>query len=218
MAQVAVIGLGRFGFHVARHAFLEGHQVLAISNDPHSVQEIKDSCDRAVVVDATDRERLEALGLADFDVVVVSLGERVDASAIIVLHLREMKVRRIIAKAGAREHGRLLELIGAHEVVYPEREMAQRLARRLRDRNLVDFVPLGGNHGIEEIELPAEWAGRTLADLRLRNVYGIQVLARVEPRTGNVVVNPDPGIPLAAGDRLVVLGTNADLARLPAAR
>lgn len=169
------------------------------------------------MLDATDRERLEALGLADFDVVVVSLGERVDASAIIVLHLREMKVRRIIAKAGASEHGRLLELIGAHEVVYPEREMAKRLARRLRDRNLVDFVPLGSNHGIEEIELPSEWAGRTLAELRLRNVRGVQVLARVEPLSGNVVVNPDPDIPLAAGDRLVVLGDNVALARLPPA-
>jgi trk system potassium uptake protein TrkA len=218
VAHVAVIGLGRFGFHVARNAFLEGHRVLALSNDPESVQEIKDFCDRAVVVDATDRERLEALGLSDFDVVVVSLGERVDASAIIVLHLREMKARRIIAKAGSSEHGRLLELIGAHEVVYPEREMAQRLARRLRDRNLVDFVPLGTNHGIEEIELPADWARRTLAELRLRNVYGIQVLARVEPLTGNVVVNPEPDIPLAVGDRLVVLGNNSDLRKLPAAR
>lgn len=218
MAQVAVIGLGRFGAHVARHAFLEGHQVLAVSNDPESVQEIKDSSHRAVVLDATDRDRLEALGLREFDVVVVSLGEKVDASAIIVLHLREMGVRRIIAKAGAREHGRLLELIGAHEVIYPEREVAQRLARRLRDRNLVDFVPLGINHGIEEIAVPSEWAGRGLSELELRSAHGVQVLAKVDGPTGNVTVNPDPAAPLRDSDRLLVLGTNADLKKLPAAR
>jgi trk system potassium uptake protein TrkA len=218
VAQVAVIGLGRFGFHVAWHAYLEGHQVLAVSNDPQSVQAIKDHAHRAVVVDATDRERLEALGLAEFDVVVVSLGERIDASSIIVLHLREMGARRIIAKANTPEHGRLLELIGAHEIVFPERAMAERLARRLHDRNLADYIPLGPEHAIEEIDVPEPFAGRTLAELKLRNTYEVQVLAVIREGAGEFQVNPDPQAPLERGSRLLVLGRNADLRRLPGAR
>jgi trk system potassium uptake protein TrkA len=218
VAHVAVIGLGRFGFHVARHAFLEGHEVLAVSNDPQSVQAIKEHSHRAVVVDATDRERLEALGLAEFDVVVVSLGERIDASAIIVLHLREMGARRIIAKANTPEHGRLLELIGAHEIVFPERAMAERLARRLHDRNLADFIPLGTEHALEEIAVPEEFAGRTLAELELPSTYDVQVLAVLGGDKPGVTVNPDPEAPLQRGGRLLVLGRNADLRRLPGAR
>lgn len=191
--------------------------MLAISNDPQSVQEIKDHCHRAVVLDATDRERLETLGLADFDVVVVSLGERIDASAMIVLHLREMGARRIVCKANTPEHGRLLSLIGAHEIVYPERAMAERLARRLHDRNLADYIPLGPEHAIEEVLVPAEFAGRSLAELQLRGTWGVQVLAVVGP-DGRVTVNPDPAAPLATESRLLVLGRNADLRRLPGAR
>lgn len=216
MAQVAVIGLGRFGFHVARQSFLQGHQVLAISNDAASVQAIKDHCHRAVVVDATDRERLEALGLAEFDVVVVSLGERIDASALIVLHLREMGVRRILAKAGTSEHGRLLALIGAHEVVYPEREAAERLARRLHDPDLTRFIPLGAEHAIEEIAMPASFFGHSLAELRLEKNYGVRVLALLEP-AGRVVLDPDADTTLGPGTRLCVVGTHADLRRLLAA-
>jgi trk system potassium uptake protein len=217
MAQVAVIGLGRFGFHVARHAFLQGHQVLAISNDAASVQAIKDHCHRAVVVDATDRERLEALGVAESDVVVVSLGERIDASALIVLHLREMGAKRIIAKAGTPEHGRLLSLIGAHEIVYPEREVAERLARRLHDRNLTRFIPLGPDHAIEEIRLPDDFVGRSLAELRMENEYGVRVLAVLDSTCTKVVIDPDPKAPLEAGGRLFVLGTNHNLRALPGA-
>lgn len=216
MAQVAVIGLGRFGFHVARHAFLQGHQVLAVSNDADSVQEIKDHCHRAVVVDATDRERLEALGCADCDVVVVSLGERIDASAMIVLHLREMGARRIIAKAGTPEHGRLLALIGAHEIVYPEREVAERLARRLHDRNLTRFIPLGPDHAIEEILLPEAFVGRSLDGIRLHDEFRVRVLAVLEP-TGRIVIDPDRAAPLVAGSRLYVIGRNEDLRHLPGA-
>lgn len=215
MAQVAVIGLGRFGFHVARQAFLEGHQVLAISNDPEGVQQVRDHAHRAVVLDATDRERLEALGLQDFDVVVVSVGERIDASAIILLHLREMGVRRIVAKANTAEHGRLLELIGADEVVFPERAQAERLARRLHNRNLASFIPLGAEHAIEELVVPEEMTGRTLAELALERGYDIQVLARLDGANGKMALRPDPNLPLARGDRLLVLGRNADLRRLP---
>lgn len=214
MAQVAVIGLGRFGFHVARHAFAEGHEVLAISIDPDSVQAIKDESHRAVVLDATDRAGLEALGIEEFDVVVVSLGERIDASAIIVLHLKELGVRRIVAKANTSEHGRLLELIGAHEIVYPEREMAQRLVRRFRERHLLESVPLGANHRIAEIDVAPEWIGKSLEELDLRDRHGVQVLATIDAETERIQAIPASDTRLRAADRLLVLGSDPDLEKL----
>lgn len=214
MAQIAVIGLGRFGFHVARQSFLEGHEVLAIGIEAEAVQAMREHSSRAVCLDATERDKLEALGLRDFDVVVVSVGERVDASAIIVLHLRELGVKRIIAKAGSPEHGRLLRLIGAHEVLFPEREVAERLARRLRHQNLLDFVPLGDDHAIENVAAPPALVGRTLRESDLRRRLGVQVLAVITSETGKTEVNPSPDRPIAAGDELVVLGTHEVLERL----
>ena len=131
MAQVAVIGLGLFGLHVARQLHLAGHEVLAIDSDAANVQQIRDFSSRAVVLDAREKERLDALGIRDFDVVVVSLGERIDASVLVTLHLKELGVKRLIAKAGSEDHGKLLELIGVDEVVFPEREAATRLAHRI---------------------------------------------------------------------------------------
>lgn len=136
MAQVAVIGLGRFGFYVTKHLHQAGHDVLAIDIDPQNVDAIADFSSRAVVLDARDKERLDALGIQDFDVVVVSLGERVDASALVALHLKEIGVRRLICKAGSEDHVKLLELIGVSEVVFPEREAAERLASHLGNEDL----------------------------------------------------------------------------------
>ena len=215
MARIAVIGLGRFGSHVAREAFEQGHEVLAIGIDAANVQELRDHATRAVVADARDRARLEALRLGeDYDAVVVSLGENVEASALIVLHLRELGARRIIAKAGSNDHGKLLALIGAHEVLFPERESARRLAMRLSARHLVEYLPLGGEHGIEELAAPATFVGRTLAELRLPTTYGAQVVAVRHRPTDRLTVNPGADYVVADDDLLLVLARNTDLQRL----
>ncbi len=149
MAQVAVIGLGRFGFHVAKHLHEAGHEVLAIDIDAGNVKRIADFSARAVVLDARDKERLEALGVRDFDVVVVSLGERIDSSALVALHLKELGVKRLITKAGSDDHRKLLELIRVDEVVFPEREAAEHLARRMCSPNLLEFINVGDEYSIQ---------------------------------------------------------------------
>jgi trk system potassium uptake protein TrkA len=214
MAQVAVIGLGRFGFHVARCMHLAGHDVLAIDSDPLHVQRIRDFSSRAVVLDARDKERLEALGIRDFDVVVVSLGERVDASALVTLHLKELGVERLIAKAGSVDHGKLLERIGVAEVVFPEREAAERLAHRLTHPNVIDYIPLGLNSSIHEVSPPASFVGRTLGELKLRNRFKVQVLAIRDAETQDVSLNPDAEVAIRETDTLLVLGRDEDLDRL----
>lgn len=214
MAQVAVIGLGRFGFHVAKELHAAGHEVLAIDVNPEHVQEIKDHSTRALVLDARDKEKLKALAIKDFDHVVVSLGERIDASALITLHLRELGVRHLITKAGSSDHAALLARIGAHEVVQPERESAERLARRLDNLNILEVLPLGERYCIQELAPPSSFLGKTLRDLELRPKYGIQVLAIQDSLTGNLTINPDPGLRVKDSDVLVMLGENVAIDKL----
>ncbi|HYG64036.1 MAG TPA: TrkA family potassium uptake protein [Thermoanaerobaculia bacterium] len=214
MEQVAVIGLGRFGFHVAKELHLAGHDVLAIDIDAGHVQRIKDFSSRAVVLDARDRQRLEELGIRDFNTVVVSLGERIDASAIIALHLRELGIRRIITKAGSEDHAKLLDLIGVHEVISPEREAAERLAHRLASSNILDFIPMDEEFSVHEIAPPQSFIGKTLEELRLRNRFGVQVLGVRDVLTQHLHVNPDAGFRVKDSDSLLVLGRNQDLDRL----
>jgi trk system potassium uptake protein TrkA len=216
VAQVAVIGLGRFGFHAAKELHRNGHEVLAIDIDPDNVQRIKDHCSRALVLDAREADRLSELGVQHFDVVVVSLGERIDASAIITLHLKEMGVRRIITKAGSDDHAKLLELIGAHEVVRPEREAADRLAHRLASASILDYLPLGEEHGIHEIAPSERMVGKSLAELKLPNRYGVQVLAVRDALTETLLINPGADFRVKESDVLIVLGRNQDLSKLRA--
>lgn len=214
MSQVAIIGLGRFGFHVAKQLHASGHDVLAIDVSEDHVQQIRDFSTRAVVLDARDQERLDALGIRDMDVVVVSLGERIDSSALVALHLKEAGVRRIITKAGSMDHAKLLELIGVDEIVFPEREAAERLARRLASTNIIDYLPLGDEHGIHEIAPPEAFVGHTLQELKLRNRFGIQVLGFRDVLTDRVRLNPDPDFRIKESDVMIVLGHNRDLDRL----
>ncbi|MGH9379695.1 MAG: potassium channel family protein [Thermoanaerobaculia bacterium] len=214
MSQIVVIGLGRFGHHVVRELHATGHEVLAIDIDEEHVQEVRDHCDTAVVMDARDLARLEALGVGDFDIAVVSLGERIEASTLVTLHLKDLKVPRIITKAGSADHGRLLELIGAHEVLFPEQEAAKRLARRLVSANILDFVPLGDSYSIHEIAPPDAFVGHSLVELQLRSRYGIQVLGVHNVLTDELSLNPDPHYQITDSDSLLVLGPNSELDRL----
>jgi trk system potassium uptake protein TrkA len=214
VSQVAVIGLGRFGFHVAKALHQTGHEVLAVDIDETLVQRVRDCSTQAVVLDARETERLRRLGVSDLDVVVVSLGERIDASSLVALHLKEMGVKRLIVKAASEDHARLLELIGVTEIVFPELDAAERLAKRLADSNLLDFIPLGETHSILELNAPDEFLNRSLADLRLRNRFGVQVLAVRESLRDRITVNPGPETVVESGDVLFVLGANQALDRL----
>lgn len=214
MAQIAVIGLGRFGFHVAQVLAASGHEVLAIDEDQEPIQRVKDLVTRAVAMDARDKARLEALGIAGFDVVVVSLGERIDTSTLVALHLKGLGVPKLVTKAGSEDHAKLLSLIGVHEIVFPEREAAGRLARRLESSNLLDYIPLGNSHSIEEIAPTEEMLGQTLAQLRLRNRFAVQVLGVRDALTDQVVLNPGADFRIKESDALVILGRNEDLERL----
>ena len=212
--NLAVIGLGQFGSSLARELKGLKHHVTAMDTDPKAVSRVQDVVDQAVVADATDRNLLEELGLNLVDAAVISLGDALGASILITLHLKEMGVSRIVAKAISPEHEKILKRIGAGEVVFPERDAAQRLSRSLTDPNLLDYLPIGDEFSVAEVAPPDPLVGKSLAELDLRKHYGVNVIAVRELVPERIHLVVEPGYIVKDSDILVVAGRQEDLARL----
>lgn len=219
----AVIGLGRFGVAVAETLVEQGQEVLAIDNDPDKVEQIGELVTHAVQCDATDEKALRAVGLDNVDVAVVSVGEDIEASVLIVMTTMDLKVPEIIAKAVTPKQGNVLEKLGVHRVVYPEREAAVRLAHSLATPNQVEHLQLAKGFGFVEMPLPGRYAGMLLRESLIRTHYNVNVVAikRQLPDTGlpggseeEVNFNPSPDDLLKEGDILLMIGHEHDLQRL----
>jgi trk system potassium uptake protein TrkA len=204
MKQVAVIGLGRFGSSVARTLAESGCEVLAVDVDEARVKAIADEVTDAVRANALEEEALRALGLRNFEVVVVAIGHEVEASILVTVLLKEMGIPKIVAKAQDELHGRVLQKVGADMVVFPERDMGVRLAHTLISRNVIDEIQLSTDYSILEMVVPHRFLGRSLKELELRQRFGLTILAiRREDR---IIVSPDAMQTLDEGDILVALG------------
>ena len=212
MRRFVVIGLGTFGGHVARTLFAAGHEVVGIDSDAERVRDIRDSCTRPVTTDATDPANLRALDLARADAAVVSLGDRMDASILVTLYLKELGLRKIVVKAISEDHAKVLTLIGATGVVHPERDTALRLARALGARSIVEYLPLGVGFGLEELAAPRSFWNRDLRDLGIRRRH--QVLVVAVKNGDRVDLVPGAEYVVREGDVLVVVGKDDGLAAL----
>src|SRR5512136_2593940 len=168
MKRVVVIGLGIFGFNIAKDLYENGIEVIAVDKDKEVIQKIKDHSTKAILADGTDKEVMESIGIHEDDVVIISFGEDLAASTLITLHLKEMKVKHIIVKAPNEDHKRVLEKVGATEVIIPEKEMANKVAKSLTSPNILDYLPLSGDYTISEIAPPSSFLGKTIANLNLR--------------------------------------------------
>lgn len=210
MRQFAIIGLGNFGLNVARTLYQKGHEVIGIDIDKNAVQRANEFTSQAIVADATNKEALAELGLKDVDVAVVALGERLDASILATLYLKELGVKEIIVKAISDDHAKVLEKIGATEVIFPERDMAIKAANRLSSPNLVDYLPLAKDHSIQEFPASNSFVGKPLRDLKLRNKYGVTVIAAKNNITDEVNIATAEYI-VKKDDLLVVIGKDKDI-------
>ena len=166
MKRFAVIGLGNFGFHAAKALYEDGNEVVAIDSDRGRVHAIDPYATEAIVLDATDNESLKALGLENMDGVIVSTGTKISTSILICLHLQEMGVKKILAKALDDDHGKILKRVGATEIIHPERDMAIRVSRGLSRPNMLDFVPLTEDYDLVQVGPPREFIGKSLKDLK----------------------------------------------------
>ena len=219
----AVIGLGRFGYSVAETLLKKGCEVLAIDSDEEKIQAISEIATFAVQCDATDERALKDVSTQNVDVAVVSIGENIEASVLIVQTLKDMGVKSIVAKAVAPIQGKILKNLGVNEVIYPERDTAIRVAHRLISPNVLEYLELAPGYSIEEVAVPEQFSGLSLRESKIQdnhnvNIIGIkkQVSRMVKGRmmkgeTFNFTPAPDDVI--EKGDVLVMIGKEEDLDR-----
>lgn len=210
--QFAVIGIGRFGESLTRELTRMGHDVLAIDSDPDLVNEAADFATHAVQADAMDTQVLKTLGIRNFDAVIVAIGENVQSNILTTILLKELGVEKVISKAKNALHGLVLEKIGADIVIYPERDMAIKLARGLISQNFLEQIQLSSEFSIIELFTPQSFINKNLNELGLRKKLRVTVLAI--RRGEDILVAPGPDERLLAGDILVALGENKNLENL----
>jgi trk system potassium uptake protein TrkA len=214
MKRVVVIGLGIFGFNIAKDLYENGMEVIAIDKNKEIIQKIRDFSTKAILADGTDKEVMESIGIQQDDVVIISFGEDLAASTLVTLHLKEMKVKTIIVKAPNEDHKHVLEKVGATEVIIPEREMADKVARSLISPNVLDYIPLSEDYTVCEIVPPASFMGKTIGELHLRTKHHIEVIAVREMLPERLTMVPRADFVVKDSDILVVIGKEADIQKI----
>lgn len=225
MRQFAVIGLGQFGSSVARSLAEKGCEVIAIDKDGDRVAEISETVSQALALDAVDEKSLTALGLKEVDVAVVSTGQDIESSISVVLILKEMGVREIVAKAVTAMHGTILKKVGADRVIFPERDMGERIAESLASPNVRDYSEISDTHGIMELVAPKRFWKKTMAELDLDDEFRVQAVAikrkvpaiREDGETEireEINIKPSPEDRINQGDVLIIIGSYDDIQRV----
>lgn len=212
--RVVVVGLGIFGINLVKELSKSGVEVIAIDKVKEAVQHVRDHAAKAIVADGTDPEIMNAIGLREDDLVVVSFGEDLAASTLITLHLKQMKVENIIVKAPNEDHKLILEKVGATEVIIPEKIMADKVARSIVSPNVLDYIPLSDDYIICEIAPPASFIGKSLAELQLRNRYHVDVIAVRDTLTEKIQMVPSAGFVVKDSEVLVVVGRGEDIDKI----
>jgi trk system potassium uptake protein TrkA len=216
--RFAIIGLGRFGESMASTLVELGQDVLGIDSDEERVNELADRVPHLLVLNGMDTKALADAGVADVDVAVISIGTNIESSLLIVMAVKEMGVKYVVAKATTAMHGRILERLGVDRVVYPEREMALRMAHSLVSPNVIDYIGLSHEFSIIEVPAPAAFVGKTLKEINLRARHGLTLIAikRRDPATNGMatLVAPPATETIQSRDVLAMVGSNERLAEL----
>jgi trk system potassium uptake protein TrkA len=203
--QFAVIGLGRFGSSLALTLVREGYEVLGIDKNEEIVNRMADKLTYAVVANTIEEDVMRSIGLRNFDCVVVAIGDDIQASILTAQMLKEMGVKLIVAKALSDIHGKVLRRIGVDRVIFPERDMGERVAHQLISPNLLEFIELSDEYSIAELSVPVKLAGQTLREVNLRAKYGFSAVAI--RKQNQVIIAPSADDILETGDVMVVIGT-----------
>lgn len=207
-ANVAVIGLGRFGSSLALELVASGHQVLGIDSDERHAQAHAAELTHVVTADTTDEETLRELGIGDMDSAVVAIGADLESSILTASLLLQLGVKQVWAKANSTSHGRILEQLGVHHVIFPEKEMGRRVAHMVSGESL-DYVHIDEDFVMVKTFVPEQFDGQTLAEARIRANHGVTVVA-----TSHGDGNYQPAFPetlLAKGDHIIVAGRKGPL-------
>jgi len=212
--QFLIIGLGRFGASVSRTLAKAGHTVIGIDQSEDRIQRVAAEINDAIKCDATDAEILESLGIRDFEAIIVAIGEKyIQNSILVTLILKEKGAKKIIAKAGTQTQGRVLSKVGADTIVYPEKDMGERVAKNLISSNVLDFLEVGSEISIIEVIAPHIMIGNNLTELNLRHKHGITIIS-IKNNKNEIKSPPDITYRFQPDDIVTLIGENRQLKKL----
>ena len=209
MKSILLIGLGRFGRHIAIKLQELGHEVMAIDNQEHRIDAALPYVTNAQIGDSTDEEFLTSLGVRNFDVCIVAIGDDFQSSLETTSLLKELGAKMVVSRAARDVHAKFLLRNGADEVVYPEKQLAAWTAIRYSSDHIFDYIELSGGYSIFEVSIPDSWIGKSIAQLDVRRNYNINIMAL--KRDGNVDMNITPDMVLNSDETLLFLGKNKDI-------
>lgn len=218
---IVVVGLGTFGFTVAQELIKKGCHITAIDKDEKIAEVASEFAIDVIIADAREKKPLEEAGVSSADAAVVSMGEDLEASFLATLHLKELGIPWIVTKATSSSQGEILEKIGADRIIYPEEEMARKIADQLINPNIKNYLQLNEHVGVLESETPDVFINKSPKDLSLRNKYGLNLIAikrKMAKDESDKVVDellqiPSPEEKIKEGDILLVIGNSDALER-----
>lgn len=202
--SVIVFGAGRFGRSLATTLFDHGVEVMIVDHDYDLIQSLSTKVTTAIQCDLTDEAAVNELGISNFDIAVIAIGSNLEASIMATLASKDRGVPRIIAKATSEMQARILEKIGADQIIYPEIDMGERLARSISGSNLMEYIHFSDEYSIVEVKTNKEWVGKNLVDLDFRNKYHLNVIAY--RRNGRTIVAPSAKDTFERDDVLILIG------------
>lgn len=212
--QFLVIGLGRFGTSVARTLTEEGHNVVGIDTSEERIQRVSEEIADVIKCDATDADILDTMGISDYEAVIICIGEKyIQNSILVTLMLKEKGAKKLIAKAGTKTQGRVLSKVGADTIVYPEKDMGERVAISLISNNIIDFLEVSPEISIVEVPAPDFIVGKNLIELNLRHRCGVTIISTKNTKN-EITAPPDLSYRFAKDDILIVIGENKQLKKL----
>ncbi len=214
MKSILIIGMGRTGRHLAKKLEQLGNDVMVIDADRAQIEAVSDILTNAQIGDCTNEVVLKALGVKNFDLCFVTIGENFEASLVITSLLKKMGAPHVIAKAKRDIQAELLQQIGADEIIYPEKDIAESLAVRYSADNIFDYVELTSDYSIYEIPIDSDWVGHSLIELDIRKKYGINVIAV----KNGTLLDPMPAATYSfrEGDHIMVIGKSTDVFKITA--
>lgn len=212
MKDIAVIGCGQFGSSVALTLSELGHDVLVIDENEDLIDAIADKVSHAVVADVMVEGTLKDLGIGNFDVVIIGMSTSFQASIMATIIAKDLGVPMIVAKVRDSLHGRVLKKVGADKIVIPEKDMGTRLAYTLTNKNIIEFIEVSEDYSMIELEVPKKWLNMSIFDLKVREEFGVSVVAiRTKEE---IIINPTPEIKLTQGATIIIIGKNEEINRV----
>jgi trk system potassium uptake protein TrkA len=206
MKSFCIIGLGKLGQTLAESLTADGKEVLVIDLDADKINMIADNVTNAIIGDCTNDAVLKAAGVADYECAIVCIAENINANVLLTLKLKEMGIKTVIARAINDGHRRVLEKVGADMIIFPEKDIGERLAFTLARDRVTDFMEFKGFQ-IAEITVPEKWIGKTVIELDIRKKFGINIIA-VTANDGTVTVSPSATRPFMKGDLVSIVGSD----------